>query len=142
LKVYADSVSAAEHPVLVKGSLAGPAPAMVRMHHINLLPDVLGDEESVRTGELQAAMQMVADHGRGVIVFFRDPIAGGLSERIRAKARGEVSTKRLVDYGVGAQILSDLGVRDMILLTNTSKIVIGLEGYGLRIVEQRGIKVK
>ncbi|MGE4064838.1 MAG: 3,4-dihydroxy-2-butanone-4-phosphate synthase [Rhodospirillaceae bacterium] len=142
LKIYADSVSDVEHPVLVKGSLAGSAPAMVRMHHLNLLPDVLGDAESVRTGELQTAMQMVADHGRGVIVFFRDPISGGLSERIRAKARGEQFTKRLVDYGVGAQILTDLGVRDMILLTNTSKIVIGLEGYGLRIVEQRGIKVK
>jgi 3,4-dihydroxy 2-butanone 4-phosphate synthase/GTP cyclohydrolase II len=141
LKIYADSVSAAEHPVLVKGSLAGNAPVMVRMHHLNLLPDVLGDADSVRTGELQSAMQMVSDHGRGVIVFFRDPISGGLSERIRAKARGEQFTKRLVDYGVGAQILTDLGVRDMILLTNTSKIVIGLEGYGLRIVEQRGIKV-
>jgi 3,4-dihydroxy 2-butanone 4-phosphate synthase / GTP cyclohydrolase II len=142
LKIYADAVSDVEHPVLVKGSLAGNAPVMVRMHHLNLLPDVLGDMESVRTGELQSAMQMVADHGRGVIVFFRDPISGGLSERIRAKARGEQSTKRLVDYGVGAQILTDLGVRDMILLTNTSKVVIGLEGYGLRIVEQRGIKVK
>lgn len=141
LKIYADSVSDVEHPVLVRGNLAGGAPVMVRMHHINLLPDVLGDAESVRTGELQSAMQMVANHGRGVIVFFRDPISGGLSERIRAKARGEQSTKRLVDYGVGAQILTDLGVRDMILLTNTSKIVIGLEGYGLRIVEQRGIKV-
>jgi len=94
----------------------------------------------VRTGDLQSAMQMVADYGRGIIVFFRDPISGGLSERIRAKARGEPTTNRLVDYGVGAQILTDLGVRDMILLTNTSKVVIGLEGYGLRIVEQRAIK--
>jgi 3,4-dihydroxy 2-butanone 4-phosphate synthase/GTP cyclohydrolase II len=101
---------------------------------------VLLDQDTVRTGDLQSAMQMVADYGRGIIVFFRDPISGGLSERIRAKARGAPTTNRLVDYGVGAQILTDLGVRDMILLTNTSKVVIGLEGYGLRIVEQRAIK--
>lgn len=140
LKIYADSVSGAEHPVLVKGDIGAPGPSMVRMHHLNILPDVLLDQDSVRTGDLQSAMQMVADFGRGVIVFFRDPISGGLSERIRAKARGEPTTKRLVDYGVGAQILTDLGMRDMILLTNTSKVVIGLEGYGLRIVDQRAIK--
>jgi len=142
LKIYADSVSGAEHPVLVKGNPEAGGPAMVRMHHLNILPDVLLDKDSVRTGDLQAAMKMVADYGRGAIVFFRDPISGGLSERIRAKARGEETTTRLVDYGVGAQILTDLGVRDMILLTNTSKVVIGLEGYGLRIVEQRSIKAK
>ncbi len=140
LKVYADSVSGAELPVLVKGNVSGASSAMVRMHHINILPDVLADEDSVRTGDLHTAMQMVADYGTGVIVFFRDPVSGGLSERIRAKARGEETTTRLVDYGVGAQILTDIGVRDMILLTNTSKVVIGLEGYGLRIVEQRAIK--
>ena len=141
LKVYADSVSGAELPVLVKGNISGASPAMVRMHHLNILSDVLQDVGSIRTGELQAAMQMVSDYGRGVIVFFRDPMSGSLSERIRAKARGQESTSRLVDYGVGAQILTDIGVRDMILLTNTSKVVVGLEGYGLRIVEQRGIKV-
>ena len=61
--------------------------------------------------------------------------------RVRAKAKGEEHTRRLVDYGVGAQILTDLGVKNMILLTNTSKVVVGLEGYGLHILEQRPIKV-
>jgi 3,4-dihydroxy 2-butanone 4-phosphate synthase/GTP cyclohydrolase II len=142
LHIYADSVSGAEHPVLVKGDLGGGTPVMVRMHHLNILSDVLGDTDSKRTGELQTAMQMLSDFGRGAIVFFRDPMSGGLSARTRAKARGEPATHRLVDYGVGAQILTDLGVRDMILLTNTSKVIVGLEGYGLRIVEQRGIRVK
>ncbi len=141
MRVYVDAVSGAEHVVMVKGTVAGQAPVMVRMHHVNLLPDVLLDRESVRSGELHTAMQMVADFGRGVIVLFRDSAPGRLAERIRAKARGEEQTSRLVDYGLGAQILVDLGVSNMIVLTNTSKIIIGLEGYGLHIVEQRPIKV-
>ncbi|MBY0509643.1 MAG: 3,4-dihydroxy-2-butanone-4-phosphate synthase, partial [Rhodospirillaceae bacterium] len=140
MRVYVDSVTNEEHVVLVKGNVDGAAPAMVRMHHFNLLPDVLKDMQSVRTGELHNAMQMVSDYGRGVIVFFRDSVTR-LSERIRAKARGEEHTARLVDYGVGAQILVDLGVQNMIVLTNTSKVIVGLEGYGLHIAEQRPIKV-
>jgi 3,4-dihydroxy 2-butanone 4-phosphate synthase/GTP cyclohydrolase II len=141
MRVYRDAVSGDEHAVLIKGKVAGETPVMVRMHHLNLLPDVLLDLNSVRTGELQTAMEMVARHGSGVIVFFRDNPTGGLAERIRAKARGEEHTSRLVDYGVGAQILVDLGVKNMILLTNTSKVVVGLEGYGLKIADQRPIKL-
>lgn len=141
MRVYVDSVTSEEHVVLVKGDVAGLDPVMVRMHHFNLLPDVLEDMHSVRSGELHAAMRMVAGYGRGVIVFFRDGAPGRLGERIRAKARGEEHTTRLVDYGVGAQILVDLGVKNMIVLTNTSKVIVGLEGYGLRIAEQRPIRV-
>ena len=141
MRVYVDTVSGAEHIVMAKGELAGDKPVMVRMHHVNLLPDLLLDTESVRSGELHQAMQMVADYGRGVIVLFRDSAPGRMVERIRAKARGEEQTSRLVDYGLGAQILVDLGVKNMILLTNTSKIIVGLEGYGLHIAEQRSIKV-
>ena len=137
-RVYKDNISGDEQLVLVKGKVDGPEPVLVRMHHFNLLPDVLRDKESVRTGELQTAMEMIADYGRGVIVFFRET-PGGLSERIRAKARGEEHTRRLMDYGVGAQILVDLGVQNMILLTNTSKVIVGLEGYGLRVTDQRAI---
>ena len=142
MRVYDDLVSGAEHVVLIKGDVAGQAPVMVRMHHVNLLPDVLRDSQSVRTGELEAAMKMVAEYGRGVIVLFRDSVPHRLSEHIQAKARGEEHTTRLIDYGVGAQILVDLGVKNMIVLTNTSKIVVGLEGYDLHITEQKPIKVK
>ncbi len=142
MRVYDDLVSGAEHVVLIKGDVAGQAPVMVRMHHVNLLPDVLRDSQSVRTGELEAAMKMVAEYGRGVIVLFRDSVPHRLSEHIQAKARGEEHSTRLIDYGVGAQILVDLGVKNMIVLTNTSKIVVGLEGYDLHITEQKPIKVK
>ncbi|MSO72182.1 MAG: 3,4-dihydroxy-2-butanone-4-phosphate synthase [Rhodospirillaceae bacterium] len=141
MRVYVDTVSGVEHVVLAKGAFDGEAPVMVRMHHVNLLPDVLLDGETARSGELHAAMRMVADYGRGVLVLFRESVPGRLGERIRAKARGEEQTSRLVDYGLGAQILVDLGVKNMILLTNTSKIIVGLEGYGLHIAEQRPIKV-
>ncbi len=141
MKVYVDAISGVEHVALVKGNIAGEAPVMVRMHHVNLLPDILADAQSERSGELHAAMQMVADFGRGALVLFREKHPGQLVDRIRAKARGEEHTTRLVDYGVGAQILVDLGVKNMILLTNTSKVVVGLEGYGLHITEQRPIKV-
>jgi len=141
MRVYTDMVSGVEHVVIVKGKVDGEAPVMVRMHHVNLLPDVLEDMHSERSGELHKAMQMVADYGNGVVVLFRENAPGRLSERIRAKARGEEHTSRLVDYGVGAQILVDLGVKNMILLTNTSKVVVGLEGYGLHISEQRPIKI-
>jgi 3,4-dihydroxy 2-butanone 4-phosphate synthase/GTP cyclohydrolase II len=142
LRIYTDSVSGEEHVVLIKGVVHGPEPVMVRMHQLNMLPDVLMDEGSVRTGELHTAMEMVADYGRGVVVFFRDHALGRIADRVRAKAKGEAHTRRLVDYGVGAQILTDLGVKNMILLTNTSKVVVGLEGYGLHIHEQRPINVK
>ena len=141
MRVYVDAVTGEEHIVLVKGAVNVEAPVMVRMHHVNILPDLLADAQSVRSGELHNAMKMVADFGRGVIVLFRDGTPGRIAERIRAKARGEEHTSRLVDYGVGAQILVDLGVKNMIVLTNTSKVIVGLEGYGLHVAEQRPIKV-
>jgi 3,4-dihydroxy 2-butanone 4-phosphate synthase/GTP cyclohydrolase II len=111
---------------------------MVRMHQVNLLGDMFADASSPRTGELHKAMDIIAQHGSGVVVLL-DSMPGRLAERIRAEARGDHHTTRLMDYGVGAQILADLGVHEMILLTNTSKVVVGLEGYGLHIAQQRPI---
>ena len=141
MRVYVDGISGEEHAVLMKGNVSGDSPVMVRMHHLNLLPDVLQDANSPKSGELHAAMEMIANYGRGVIVFFRDTTPGWIASQIQAKAEGATPTRRLVDYGVGAQILVDLGVKNMIVLTNTSKVVVGLEGYGLSIVEQRPIKL-
>jgi 3,4-dihydroxy 2-butanone 4-phosphate synthase / GTP cyclohydrolase II len=140
MRVYTDSVSGAEHVVLVKGKIDGTRPTLVRMHQINLLADIFWDTHSTRTGELQKAMELIDAEGSGVVVVIRDPVMQPpLSERIAARARGEEITSRLLDYGVGAQMLVDVGVRKMILLTNTSKTVIALDGYGLEIVDQRPI---
>jgi 3,4-dihydroxy 2-butanone 4-phosphate synthase/GTP cyclohydrolase II len=139
VKVYEDSVRGQEHIALVKGDVSSDRPPMVRMHQIHLLADLFWDSHSDRTGELQKSMDMIAAHGSGVIVVLRDSSPRVLSEGIAARSRGEEMVSRLMDYGVGAQILVDLGVREMILLTNTSKVVVGLDGYGLSIREQRRI---
>ena len=117
---------------------------MVRMHSLNVLNDALGSGDSV----LASAMQMIADEGRGVIVVLRDLRATSLSEGIGQRLDDETSKvgkappAELRDYGVGAQILLDLGVKDMILLSNTQRTIVGLEGYGLTISDQRAIPHK
>lgn len=141
MHVYANKVSYAEHIALVKGDLSGDAPVLVRMHAINILEDVLGDGSDGRGGEIQAAMQAISKEGRGVIVLLREPQASSLSQRLLAEQAGEKPAGSLRDYGVGAQILLDLGIKKMILLTNSpKKLVVGLDGYGLSVEGHRPIK--
>jgi 3,4-dihydroxy 2-butanone 4-phosphate synthase/GTP cyclohydrolase II len=137
--VYVNNASYAEHVALVKGDIASGDPVMVRMHALNVLDDVLGDKALGRGGELQAAMDLIGSDGRGVVVLLREPHRTSLSDRMRARQSGAGRETDLRDYGVGAQILLDLGVRRMILLSNTKRTIVGLEGYGLEIVEQRAI---
>ena len=160
--VYTNLVAYAEHIALVKGDIGGAAgeggPVMVRMHALNVLDDVFGDASSGKAGELHRAMEMIADEGRGILVLIREPHRAALSERIKSRlaaqkgnggekpapkiaAKTAAKSGELRDYGVGAQILLDLGVKEMILLSNTQHTIIGLEGYGLSIVEQRPIDV-
>jgi 3,4-dihydroxy 2-butanone 4-phosphate synthase / GTP cyclohydrolase II len=141
MMVYVNTVAYAEHIALVKGNVAhGDSPVMVRVHAVNILDDVLGDQGSGKAGQLHAAMEMIAEHGRGVVVLVREPRATSLSDRVRAQVDARPAPVDLRDYGVGAQILLDLGVREMILLSNTkNKHLVGLEGFGLQVVEQRPI---
>ncbi|KAF0138403.1 MAG: 3 4-dihydroxy 2-butanone 4-phosphate synthase / GTP cyclohydrolase II [Rhodospirillaceae bacterium] len=140
--VYHNKISYAEHIALVKGNLSDSGPVVVRMHALDVLDDVLGEQDTGRWGVLHAAMEMVAGHGRGAVVLLREPRPTALSERVRARNEGErPSGDPLRDYGVGAQILLDLGVRNMTLLTNNPKTIIGLEGYGLTVVGHRPIPV-
>jgi 3,4-dihydroxy 2-butanone 4-phosphate synthase / GTP cyclohydrolase II len=159
--VYVNTVSYAEHIALVKGDISGPEPVFVRMHALNVLDDVLGDRSVGRGEVLHSAMRMIGEAGRGVVVLIREPRATSLSDRVRARlgdaaspaiALGDYLSERgrqaaraapggadLRDYGVGAQILVDLGIKDMVLLSNARRNIVGLEGYGLRIVETRSI---
>jgi 3,4-dihydroxy 2-butanone 4-phosphate synthase/GTP cyclohydrolase II len=140
--VYVNRVAYAEHIALVTGDLSAPGPILVRMHALNVLDDVLGDRASGKGGELQAAMKIIAAEGRGVVVLIREPLPTSLSDRVRARmGHTEETGGQLRDYGIGAQILLDLGVHDMVLLSNTRRTIIGLEGYGLRVVGQRPIPV-
>ena len=135
---YANTAEYAEHLVLVKGDIKSDAPTLVRMHALNIFEDILAESTS-RADQLHRAMDMVGAEGNGVIVVIRDVRPDRLSSQMKAR-NGEETTKLdapLKEYGIGAQILYDLGVRDMILLSNTQKTVVGLDGYGLNIVEQR-----
>ncbi len=132
--VYVNKVEYAEHVALVKGDLSAPGPVLVRMHALNVLTDVLGDRGG---SDLAPAMRLIAREGRGVVVLIREPRATALSERILGAASGR--KPQLRDYGVGAQILRDLGVREMILLTNNPRPIVGLEGHGLTVIAHRPI---
>jgi 3,4-dihydroxy 2-butanone 4-phosphate synthase/GTP cyclohydrolase II len=143
--VYVNRAEYAEHLALVKGDLRAPGPVLVRMHRLNVFRDLLGDEKDSHVGELQASMRIIGEEGRGVVVLIREPWVSSLSEAMRAAA-GEPAQRSeeqagpvLRDYGVGAQILLDLGVKDMVLLTNSHRTVVGIEGYGLRVFERRPI---
>jgi 3,4-dihydroxy 2-butanone 4-phosphate synthase / GTP cyclohydrolase II len=140
LQVYANTLTGVEHIALVKGDLEQGGPVLVRVHALNVLEDVLGDGDEGRGDQLRAAMEAIAAEGRGVIVVLREPSPTSVSDRIRAKlADGRRPPRDLRDYGIGAQILRDLGVTDMVLLSNTERTIVGLEGYGLRVVDQRPI---
>ncbi|MEX2449636.1 MAG: 3,4-dihydroxy-2-butanone-4-phosphate synthase, partial [Rhodospirillales bacterium] len=138
--LYVNKVSYVEHVALVKGDLTADGPVPVRMHALNVLEDVLGDTSAGKASDLHQAMRMVGEAGRGVIVLLREPKPTAVSARLQTKQGGPRTGKvELRDYGVGAQILLDLGVTDMILLSNTRRTIVGLEGYGLKIAEQRPI---
>ncbi len=136
LTVYATTLDKAEHLVLTKGDLTGPAPPMVRMHAVDIVNDMLGAHQ---WSTLHGAMRMIAAEGRGAIVLIRDTRPHALSDRVKLLDSHPRPQHFLRDYGIGAQILVDLGIRDMILLSNTRRTVVGLEGYGLNIVDQRPI---
>jgi 3,4-dihydroxy 2-butanone 4-phosphate synthase / GTP cyclohydrolase II len=138
LQLYVNLLDGVEHVALVKGDVSTPEPVLVRVHALDLLEDLLGEGESGRGDQLHRAMEVVGKAGRGVVVLLREPSPTSMSERLRERL-GEAprQQKNLRVYGIGAQILADLGVRDMILLSNTDRTIIGLEGYHLRVVETR-----
>ena len=140
MAVFRTKVGYGEHVALWKGDLTGDEPVLVRVHALNLLDDVLGDATSGKSGELQAALQAIGAAGRGVLVLIREPAPTSLSDRLTAQAKEDSGAgNQLRDIGVGAHILWDLGVRNMILLSNAQHTYVGLEGYGLSVKEWRPI---
>lgn len=133
MRIYTDETHGDEHIVLSKGDLSGDAPVLVRMHALDPMLDVVGTGPKGRADEFQCAMQAVADEGRGVVVLLRDT-------SMKLDVGDEVSPKTLRQYGLGAQILSSLGLSKLTLLTNSpTPKVVGLEAYGLEIVGTRKI---
>ncbi|MCI3131881.1 3,4-dihydroxy-2-butanone-4-phosphate synthase [Phenylobacterium aquaticum] len=137
--IYRNILDGTEHVVLTKGRIEADKATLVRMHRVDFAADMLGHVEA-RRDYVPRALQALADYeGAGVAVFIRDSNPAWLSERYGAGADVDHGANVLRDYGVGAQILLDLGVRDMELLSNSSTVLPGSGGYGLRIVGRRGL---
>lgn len=131
-----------ETMALVKGYVDPNKPTLVRMHTMSMFVDVFG-EDNERSGLLSRSMEAIAEEGSGVVVVINKPMKGIVSRFMQLRAEGKTAgapeVEELRDYGGGAQILTELGVQDMILLTNTHHTLVGLEGYGLSIVGERQI---
>jgi len=154
--VYANDVDKHEHLALVKGEIDPDKEIMVRVHSECLTGDVFGSDRCDCGSQLQEAMRMVSAAGTGVILYMRQEGRGiGLINKLKAyalqdnegldtvDANLELGFKPdLRDYGIGAQILRDLGVRKMCLLTNNPKKIVGLEGYDLEVTRRLSIQIK
>ena len=133
MKVYEDETHGDQHIVLIKGDLTGDKPVLVRMHAMDPMLDIVGVGPRGRADEFGAAMNMVAEEGRGVVVLLRDTA-------MKIENNDNTSPSTLRQYGLGAQILSSLGLSKLELLTNSpTPKVVGLEAYGLEITSTRKI---
>jgi 3,4-dihydroxy 2-butanone 4-phosphate synthase/GTP cyclohydrolase II len=133
MRIYTDETQGAEHIALIKGDITTPDPVLVRMHAMDPMLDVVGAGPGGRRNEFGDAMQLIADEGRGALVLLRDL-------HMKLDAAEEASPQTLRQYGLGAQILSSLGLHKIELLTNSPKPkVVGLDAYGLEIVSTRKI---
>jgi 3,4-dihydroxy 2-butanone 4-phosphate synthase/GTP cyclohydrolase II len=140
LMVYVNTIEYAEHIALVKGDLSGPKPVLVRMHALNIFTDMLGYEPYEKE-ILAESMRIVAGQGRGVVVVLRQTRPTFVSDLLSRRISDDIDRRRVKEYGVGAQILLDLGISNMILLTDTAeKKIVALEGYGLNIVGTHAIR--
>ncbi len=153
LHLYRSTLDGAHHLALVKGVIDQEQPALVRVHSECLTGDVFGSRRCDCGNQLHAALRQISDEGSGVLVYMRQEGRGiGLAAKIHAYKlqEGGLDTVEanaklgfasdLRDYGLGAQILFDLGVRKFRFLTNNPKKVVGLEGYGMQMVEQVPIR--
>ena len=136
MRVFTDETQGAEHIALIKGDIGGDAPVPVRMHALDPLLDIVGTGGPGRAGEFGAAMRLIAQEGRGALVLLRDL-------HMKLSLEDAVSPHTLRQYGLGAQILSSLGLSRLILLTNSPvPKVVGLEAYGLSIEGTRRIPLE
>jgi 3,4-dihydroxy 2-butanone 4-phosphate synthase/GTP cyclohydrolase II len=140
-RAYFNKATGEENLVLIKGHIDPAQPTLVRMHGTSVFADLLG-EDSARSGLLHRSMDIIGEAGAGVIVFVNRPnslVSKAFALHDEARAGNTKPTEELRDYGVGAQILAELGISELVLLTNTHHTLVALEGYGLTIAGERRI---
>jgi 3,4-dihydroxy 2-butanone 4-phosphate synthase / GTP cyclohydrolase II len=137
--VYRNRIDGSEHVALLRGRVQPNTPTLVRVHQTDLTADVLGWSASHRDYVPAALSALAAHDGPAVAVFVRDPNPRSISERISGGRETYAENHGQRDFGIGAQILRDLGVQDMILLTSSHRKLSALEGFGLRVVARRPI---
>ena len=134
MRVFSDQITGTDHVVLTKGDVGSPDPVLVRTHAINALEDILGLGPSP-ADELPRAMNIIAEEGRGAVVLFRDPYP-----RLRLDEEDEEGPRTVKNTGLGAQILSSMGLNKLVLLTdNPETRYLGLDAYNIEIVGTRPI---
>jgi 3,4-dihydroxy 2-butanone 4-phosphate synthase/GTP cyclohydrolase II len=137
--IYASSLNQAEHIVMVKGDIASPGPVLVRMQAIDPIQILPGGQTSKL---MHQAMRAIEAEGRGVMVVLHDWRAQSLLDMVMGRHTSASNQERMLrEYGIGAQILADLGMHEIVLLSNSDRTIVGLQGYGLNIVERRGLEI-
>ena len=134
--VYKSLLDEIEHIALVKGHIIGDNPTLVRVHSFNVMNDLLGEIQSTdQVNKLNLSMKKIAEEGKGVIILINDSYKGFLAKKIKLSDSSlPKDGLELRNYGIGAQILVDLGVTKMNLLSNSKKNAAGLKGFGLSVV--------
>ncbi len=152
---YGNDVDGREHVALIKGDVDGMESVLVRMHSECLTGDVFHSQRCDCGQQLETSLRRIESEGKGVLVYMKQEGRGiGLLNKIRAYELQEngmdtVEANEMLgfpadlrDYGIGVQVLLDIGIKSMRLMTNNPKKIIGLEGYGLSVTEQVPITVK